>query len=197
MWFKSMQGSGPEANPTGKRRMRSYATSIARDAGAYRPDGGSRFPSERSKLYSLAIFSLPSTRALGQSDHVEHHFDAKESAKSFDDPARDAWQIPDRVIAGLNLKRTSRGRLRCWHWIFLITVREIRSCAEGLCGRHRAANGELRPATGRQGRVDQRNCRSSRGRSAKSTGARRAGSERGHPSISVSAKRMSGSWRNR
>jgi hypothetical protein len=102
MWFKSMQGSGPEANPTGKRRMRSYATSIARDAGAYRPDGGSRFPSERSKLYSLAIFSLPSTRALGQSDHVEHHFDAKESAKSFDDPARDAWQIPDRVIAGLN-----------------------------------------------------------------------------------------------
>jgi cyclopropane fatty-acyl-phospholipid synthase-like methyltransferase len=51
--------------------------------------------------------------ALGQSkqhdkshaDHMEHHFDPKESAKSFDDPARDAWQMPDRVIAALNLKR--------------------------------------------------------------------------------------------
>ena len=59
----------------------------------------------RSKLYILAIFLLPSTIALGQPDHMEHHFDPKESAKSFDDPARDAWQMPDRVIAALNLKR--------------------------------------------------------------------------------------------
>jgi len=36
---------------------------------------------------------------------MEHHFDAKESAKSFDDPASDAWQLPDRVIAALNLKQ--------------------------------------------------------------------------------------------
>jgi hypothetical protein len=28
----------------------------------------------------------------------------KESAKSFDDPARDTWQLPDRVMATLNLK---------------------------------------------------------------------------------------------
>ncbi len=59
----------------------------------------------RSKLYILAIFLLPAAAALGQPDHMEHHFDPKESAKSFDNPERDAWQMPDRVIAGLNLKR--------------------------------------------------------------------------------------------
>jgi cyclopropane fatty-acyl-phospholipid synthase-like methyltransferase len=37
-------------------------------------------------------------------DHLEHLFDPKQSAKSFDDPARDAWQMPDRVIAALALK---------------------------------------------------------------------------------------------
>jgi cyclopropane fatty-acyl-phospholipid synthase-like methyltransferase len=38
-------------------------------------------------------------------DHMEHRFDNPEaSAQSFDDPARDAWQMPDRVIASLGLK---------------------------------------------------------------------------------------------
>ena len=37
-------------------------------------------------------------------DHMEHRFDPIESAKSFDDPARDAWQMPDRVIDALGLK---------------------------------------------------------------------------------------------
>jgi ubiquinone/menaquinone biosynthesis C-methylase UbiE len=67
----------------------------------------------RSKLYIRAIFLLPAVVAVSQAqehqaahaDHMEHHFDPKESAKSFDDPARDAWQMPDRVIAALNLKR--------------------------------------------------------------------------------------------
>jgi ubiquinone/menaquinone biosynthesis C-methylase UbiE len=37
--------------------------------------------------------------------HMEHSFaDAERYAKSFDDPARDAWQMPDRVIAALDLK---------------------------------------------------------------------------------------------
>lgn len=41
----------------------------------------------------------------GQPDHMEHRFDnAAEWAKSFDDPARDAWQMPDRVVAALELK---------------------------------------------------------------------------------------------
>src|ERR1700692_3341369 len=66
----------------------------------------------RSKHYMLSISLLAVSVALGQSkehekahaDHMEHHFDPKESAKSFDDPARDAWQLPDRVIAARNLK---------------------------------------------------------------------------------------------
>jgi len=43
-------------------------------------------------------------REKSHADHMEHHFDPKESAKSFDDPARDTWQMPDRVIAALSLK---------------------------------------------------------------------------------------------
>ena len=36
---------------------------------------------------------------------MEHRFDNPEQwAKMFDDPARDAWQMPDRVIAALDLK---------------------------------------------------------------------------------------------
>lgn len=38
-------------------------------------------------------------------DHMEHSFaDAERYAKQFDDPARDAWQMPDRVVAALGLK---------------------------------------------------------------------------------------------
>lgn len=36
-------------------------------------------------------------------DHMEHRFDPIESAKSFDDPARNTWQMPDRVIDALGL----------------------------------------------------------------------------------------------
>jgi ubiquinone/menaquinone biosynthesis C-methylase UbiE len=35
---------------------------------------------------------------------MDHRFDPEESAKSFDDPARDAWQKTDQVIAALGLK---------------------------------------------------------------------------------------------
>jgi len=39
-------------------------------------------------------------------DHMEHSFaDAERYAKTFDDPSRDAWQMPDRVIASLGLKQ--------------------------------------------------------------------------------------------
>ena len=38
-------------------------------------------------------------------DHMDHRFDNPEqSAKGFDDPARDAWQMPDRVIEALGLR---------------------------------------------------------------------------------------------
>src|SRR5262245_12872703 len=37
--------------------------------------------------------------------HMEHRFDdAERWAKSFDDPARDAWQMPARVVSALGLK---------------------------------------------------------------------------------------------
>src|SRR5260370_22335674 len=80
-----------------------------------RPVAGERMGnlefSMRPKHYVLPLFLLAVAVALSQSkeqthaDHMEYHFDAKESAKSFDDPAPNAWQMPDRVIAALNLKR--------------------------------------------------------------------------------------------
>lgn len=57
----------------------------------------------------LLVALLVGRFGFGQSapnhpDHMEHHFDPAASAKMFDDPARDAWQMPDRVIATLDLK---------------------------------------------------------------------------------------------
>jgi ubiquinone/menaquinone biosynthesis C-methylase UbiE len=67
----------------------------------------------RWKAYMLALFLLAAIMALGQAqehgkshvNHLEKHFDPEESALRFDDPARDRWQLPDRVIGALNLKR--------------------------------------------------------------------------------------------
>jgi len=40
----------------------------------------------------------------GKPDHMDHRFeDPEKYAKSFDDPARDAWQMPARVIEALKL----------------------------------------------------------------------------------------------
>jgi SAM-dependent methyltransferase len=42
---------------------------------------------------------------VAQADHFGRHFeDAAEWAKTFDDPARDEWQLPSRVIDALQLK---------------------------------------------------------------------------------------------
>jgi cyclopropane fatty-acyl-phospholipid synthase-like methyltransferase len=50
-------------------------------------------------------FSQTAPQPPAPPDHMEHRFDNPEaSAKSFDDPARDAWQMPERVIAALGLK---------------------------------------------------------------------------------------------
>ena len=56
-------------------------------------------------LAATVAFAQSADHANMHADHMEHHFDPKESAKSFDDPARDAWQMPDRVIAALELKK--------------------------------------------------------------------------------------------
>jgi SAM-dependent methyltransferase len=43
--------------------------------------------------------------AAQRPDHMEHRFDnAEQWARSFDDPARDAWQMPERVIGALDIK---------------------------------------------------------------------------------------------
>jgi cyclopropane fatty-acyl-phospholipid synthase-like methyltransferase len=63
--------------------------------------------------HSVALLLVIAPVAFAQSkdqekkhaDHMEHRFDNPEQlAKGFDDPARDAWQLPDRVLAALDLK---------------------------------------------------------------------------------------------
>lgn len=45
------------------------------------------------------------SKEMSHADHMQHRFDHPEQwAKSFDDPARDAWQMPDKVIAALHLQ---------------------------------------------------------------------------------------------
>ena len=57
-------------------------------------------------LWAGALFGQSSGQETTHADHMEHRFDnPKQFAKSFDDPARDAWQEPDRVIEALSLKR--------------------------------------------------------------------------------------------
>jgi ubiquinone/menaquinone biosynthesis C-methylase UbiE len=61
---------------------------------------------------ALALTAPTNARQQGQAganaqhpDHMEHSFaDVERYAKTFDDPGRDAWQVPDRVIAALGLK---------------------------------------------------------------------------------------------
>jgi ubiquinone/menaquinone biosynthesis C-methylase UbiE len=58
---------------------------------------------------ALLVLSGPSIAAQAPSqhkpDHMERHFDnAEQWAREFDDPSRDAWQQPDRVIGALGIK---------------------------------------------------------------------------------------------
>src|SRR5688572_4787821 len=51
-----------------------------------------------------AAVSAQHAQPQGKPDHMDHRFDDPEKyAKSFDDPARDAWQMPGRVIEALKL----------------------------------------------------------------------------------------------
>ncbi len=66
--------------------------------------------SSRPLLFAVpfvsAILFAQSHQEKTHADHMEHRFNNPEQfAKMFDDPARDAWQMPDRVIAALDLKR--------------------------------------------------------------------------------------------
>jgi SAM-dependent methyltransferase len=51
------------------------------------------------------VLAQSAAQPKGHADHMEHRFDDPDAlARQFDDPARDAWQLPDRVIATLALK---------------------------------------------------------------------------------------------
>ena len=55
-------------------------------------------------MFVLASIALAAQHHPG-GDHMHKRFEEPEKwAKNFDDPARDAWQMPDRVIAALELK---------------------------------------------------------------------------------------------
>jgi len=61
----------------------------------------------RASVLAALVFLPAALLASPQQtpDHMERHFDnAAEWAKEFDDPARDAWQMPARVIEALGLK---------------------------------------------------------------------------------------------
>lgn len=63
---------------------------------------------QRCRLKKLLSYLSGGLLMLAQApggDHMHRRFDdAEKWAKNFDDPARDAWQMPDRVIAALDLK---------------------------------------------------------------------------------------------
>ncbi|HME09332.1 MAG TPA: class I SAM-dependent methyltransferase [Bryobacteraceae bacterium] len=60
--------------------------------------------SNRCVLAMLFAAALASPPSRGQ-DHMEHSFsNPEEWAKRFDGPERDAWQLPDRVLATLDVK---------------------------------------------------------------------------------------------
>lgn len=70
-----------------------------------------------SRVYPFLLLTLTTTLlavpAAAQhapaADHHAHRFeDAEALAKRFDDPARDAWQMPGRVIEALQLTRGAR-----------------------------------------------------------------------------------------
>lgn len=59
-------------------------------------------------LAALGCASAPASAqhqgGASQPDHLEHRFDnPSELAKRFDDPARDQWQMPDRVLQALHI----------------------------------------------------------------------------------------------
>jgi ubiquinone/menaquinone biosynthesis C-methylase UbiE len=59
-------------------------------------------------LGCLDIAAGAQQHSQNKPDHMHHRFeDAAKYAKSFDDPARDAWQMPARVIEALNLRADS------------------------------------------------------------------------------------------
>ncbi|MBI4485237.1 MAG: class I SAM-dependent methyltransferase [Acidobacteria bacterium] len=56
-------------------------------------------------IYASSLASAQQAPQSQTHDHLEHRFEnADEWAKSFDDPARDEWQMPAQVVQALSLK---------------------------------------------------------------------------------------------
>ncbi len=69
-------------------------------------------PPDRSKMDHSKMDHTKMTHAdasgpgVAAGGHMDRHFDnAEQWAKEFDDPARDQWQMPGKVLAALDLKR--------------------------------------------------------------------------------------------
>ncbi len=63
----------------------------------------------RALLIAASACALPSILSAQDMHRHGHHprfDDPKKWSSSFDDPARDAWQMPDRVVAALELRPT-------------------------------------------------------------------------------------------
>ncbi|SPE40418.1 Methyltransferase type 11 [Candidatus Sulfotelmatobacter sp. SbA7] len=63
-------------------------------------------PPDHSKMDSAKMHPGDASPGVASGGHMERHFDdAEQWAKEFDDPTRDQWQMPDKVLAALGLKR--------------------------------------------------------------------------------------------
>ena len=57
------------------------------------------------RVLPVLLFCLPAFAQPPAGDHMHRRFDEAEKwAKNFDDPARDKWQMPARVLEALSLK---------------------------------------------------------------------------------------------
>ena len=59
-----------------------------------------------AKMDPAKMHAGAASPGVASGGHMERHFDdAEQWAKEFDDPTRDQWQMPDKVLAALGLKR--------------------------------------------------------------------------------------------
>ena len=63
-------------------------------------------PPDHSKMDPAKMHSGAAEPGVASGGHMDRHFDdAEQWAKEFDDPTRDQWQMPNKVLAALGLKR--------------------------------------------------------------------------------------------
>jgi hypothetical protein len=81
-------------------------------------------------------------------DHMQHRFaDPEQYAKSFDDPLRDSWQMPARVIDVLKMSPETSVADIGRHWILHRAAGESGPARDGLRGRRRAVDARAHSQT--------------------------------------------------